>query len=168
MRVPRYAKRINPRVSDTDPILDESSIQNGVAAVNKRFSTRLMLRAVFILVVSLSGVTAQALLNCPRKPCSTAETCAKVADWIVEGEFTVQGNGVILRDAVLVRGKYRWIADDFAWLADASPRCWGAALPRWPFSETAKHLIGKRVRAYGSNRHEAFVDPGVLVLETIQ
>lgn len=104
---------------------------------------------------------------CPSKPCETSETCAKLADWIVEGRFEVQPSGVWLRDAKLVAGTYRWMAGDLAYIRDASPTCWKNVLPVPPLSETATHLVGKRVRAYGTNMNEAFVEPGVLVLEVV-
>lgn len=114
---------------------------------------------------SLLPLATHASLACPSPPCDSAATCEKVADWIVEGVFTLNMNTIWLEDAVLVRGDYP-VLSKLTYLQDASPTCW-PSLPPPPLETTAKHLSGQRIRAYGTNMAVAFVSRGAMFVEVL-
>ena len=116
------------------------------------------------LVISVLPITAYGLTPCSIRPCDTQISCEKAADWVVEGVFTLNLNTIWLEDAVLIRGDYP-VPQRTTYLEDASS-CW-RALPRLPRADTARHLIGKRVRAYGTSKPEPFVTRGVIFLEVL-
>ena len=122
-----------------------------------------------LVVAMVIGCTisagSNASVGCELRPCNTRETCDKAADWIVEGTFTLIGNNIWLEEAVLMRGEHP-VPKGITYLVDASPSCY-PVLPVNDLASTAKHLIGKRVRAYGSNGQVAYTSPGVIFLEII-
>jgi hypothetical protein len=124
-------------------------------------------RALSVAMAVACGVpaTAYGSLACERRPCDSRESCDKVAEWVVEGTFTLNFNAIWLENALLVRGEYP-VPQGVTYLENASPSC-HPVLPVGARSTTATHLVGKRVRAYGSNRRVAYVDRGVIFFEVI-
>jgi len=122
--------------------------------------------ATLAIILACGAPTASfALLNCEPRPCDSGESCARLADWIVEGTFALNSNNIWLENAVLVRGDYP-VPQGSTYLENASPTCY-PALPMGDRERTVTHLVGKRVRAYGSNTRKAFTVRGVVFLEVI-
>ena len=127
-------------------------------------NARSLVRLAVILACG-APTASSALLACDARPCDSAQSCARLADWIVEGTFTLNSNTVWLENASLVRGEYP-VPQRTTYLENASPTCY-PALPMGDRQKTAAHLLGKMVRAYGSNQRQAFIDRGVIFLEVI-
>jgi hypothetical protein len=126
-----------------------------------------LIRAVLVAMAIACGVpsVAYASLACEQRPCNSPESCDKVAEWVVEGTFTLNWNSIWLENAVLLRGDYP-VPQGTTYLENASPTCY-PVLPEGARATTAEHLVGKRVRAFGSNKRVAYVDRGVIFIEVV-